>query len=326
MRITNLMMTNNAIQNMADNLEKVSNLQSKIASNKQFQVPSDDPLRASTSLNLRSQLQTLESYSDTAALSENWMTASDNAFDQLEQIAIRANDLILSGLNDTLSGSERAQTLGAEMHDTLSGSERAQTLGAEMQELIAETVEIGNTSVNGQYIFSGYQVNQKAFSLTDAAAPLLDYAGNPFTPKVANYLGDTGVMQRSLGPDQSVALNVRGDQAILGFLQNLIVASNALIQNNVHNTSDPLTLEASLGNLKTSIDTLDQYRTSNGARLRQVTSASNFLESVKLETESLLSENAESIALLANQQNTYEAVLEVSQRAISALSLFDYLR
>jgi len=318
MRITNLMMTNNAIQNMADNLEKVSNLQSKIASNKQFQVPSDDPLRASTSLNLRSQLQTLESYSDTAALSENWMTASDNAFDQLEQIAIRANDLILSGLNDTLSGSERAQTLGAEM-----------------QELIAETVEIGNTSVNGQYIFSGYQVNQKAFSLTDAAAPLLDYAGNPFTPKVANYLGDTGVMQRSLGPDQSVALNVRGDQAILGFLQNLILASNALTQNNVHNTgdplTDPLTLESSLGNLKTSIDTLDQYRTSNGARLRQVTSASNFLESVKLETESLLSENedinlAESIALLANQQNTYEAVLEVSQRAISALSLFDYLR
>lgn len=318
MRITNLMMTNNAIQNMAENLEKVSNLQSKIASNKRFQVPSDDPVHASTSLNLRSQLQTLESYSDTAALTENWMTATDNAFDQLEQIAIRANDLILSGLNDTLSGSERAQTLGAEM-----------------QELIAETVEIGNTSVNGQYIFSGYQVNQKAFSLTDAAAPLLDYAGNPFTPKVANYLGDTGVMQRSLGPDQSVALNVRGDQAILGFLQNLITASNALTQNNIHNTgnplTDPLTLESSLGNLKTSIDTLDQYRTSNGARLRQVTSASNFLETVKLETESLLSENedinlAESIALLANQQNTYEAVLEVSQRAISALSLFDYLR
>jgi flagellar hook-associated protein 3 FlgL len=318
MRITNLMMTNQAIQNMAKNLEKVSNLQSKIASNKQFQVPSDDPLHASTSLNLRSQLQTLESYSETASLTENWQTATDNAFDQLEQIAVRANELILSGLNDTLSGSERANTLGAEM-----------------QELIAEAVEVGNTSVNGQYIFSGYQVNQKAFSLTDAAAPLLDYAGNPFTPKVANYLGDTGVIQRSLGPDQSVALNVRGDQAILGFLQNLIVASNALTQNNVRNTgnplTDPLTLESSLGNLKISIDTLDQYRTSNGARLRQVTSASNFLESVKLETQNLLSENedinlAESISLLANQQTTYEAVLEVSQRAISALSLFDYLR
>jgi flagellin-like hook-associated protein FlgL len=65
--------------------------------------------------------------------------------------------------------------------------------------------------------------------------------------------------------------------------------------------------------------------------LRQVESAANFLETVKLETKSMLSKNedtnmAEGIALLANQQTTYEAVLEVSQRAISALSLFDYLR
>jgi flagellar hook-associated protein 3 FlgL len=318
MRITHRMMAENAIQNMTENLEKVSKMQSKIASNKQFQVPSEDPVHASTSLNLRSHLQTLESYTDTAALTGNWMTASDNAFDQLEQIAVRANNLILNGLTDTFSGSERAQTLAAEM-----------------KELIAEAVEVGNTSVNGQYIFSGYQVNQKAFALTDSPTPLLDYAGNSFTPQVVSYLGDQGVMQRNLGPDQSVALNVRGDQAILGFLQNLIVASNALTQNNVRNTgnpvTDPLTLESALGGLKTSLDTLDQYRISNGARLRQVDLASSFLESVKLETKSLLSENedinlAESITLLANQQTTYQAVLEVSQRAISALSLFDYLQ
>jgi hypothetical protein len=35
---------------------------------------------------------------------------------------------------------------------------------------------------------------------------------------------------------------------------------------------------------------------------------------------------AEGIALLANQETTYNAVLEVSQRAISALSLFDYFK
>ena len=79
------------------------------------------------------------------------------------------------------------------------------------------------------------------------------------------------------------------------------------------------------------MDTISQYRASNGARMREVDSAANFLESVKIETKSMLSENedlnmAEGIALLANQQTTYEAVLEVSQRAISALSLFDYLR
>lgn len=318
MRITSQMMTDNAIQNMADNLERVSKLQGKLTSGKQFQAASEDPTHASASLSLRSHLQTLDSYTDAAEMTQNWMAASDNAFDQLEQIAVRANNLILRGLNDSLSGSERALSLASEMRD-----------------LVNSAVEIGNSSVNGQYIFSGYQVNQKAFELTDSPIPLLDYQGNPFTPKTVAYLGDQGNMQRNLGPDQSVTLNVRGDQAILGFLQNLILASNALTQNNIKDTgnpvTDPLTLQSTLSGLKSSLATLDQYRTSNGARLRQVESAANFLETIKLETKSLLSENedtnmAEGIALLSNQQTTYEAVLEVSQRAISALSLFDYLR
>lgn len=318
MRITNRMMAENAIQNMADNMEKVSKLQTRVSTEKQFQVPSDDPSRASTSLSLRSHLQTLESYTNAAESTQNWMAANDNAFDQLEQIAVRANDLILRGLTDTLSGTERATSLGPEM-----------------QSLVNAATEIGNTSVNGQFIFSGYRVNQKAFELTDSPTPLLDYQGNSFTPKTVAYLGDQGMIQRNLGPDQTVPLNVRGDQAILGFLQNLIVASNALLQNNVRDTgnpaTDPLTLQSTLTGIKSSIDTLNQYRTSNGTRMRQVDSAASFLESVKIETKSLLSENedinmAEGIALLTNQQTNYQAVLEVSQRAISALSLFDYLR
>lgn len=318
MRITNKMMSDNAIRNMADNLERVNKLQTKLASGKEFQTVSDDPARASASLSLRSHLQTLESFTHAAELTRNWMTASDYAFEELEQLAVRANDLILKGLNDSLSGSERALSLGSEM-----------------QALVNAAVEIGNTSVNGQYIFSGYQVNQKAFELTDSPTTLNDYQGNPFTPKVVNYLGDSGSMQRNLGPDQSVTLNVRGDQAILGFVQNLILATNALTQNNIRKTgdpvNDPLTLESALSGLESSLETLDQYRTSNGARMRQVESAASFLEAVKTETKSLISQNedvnmAEGIAQLANQQTTYEAVLEVSQRAISALSLFDYLR
>lgn len=45
-------------------------------------------------------------------------------------------------------------------------------------------------------------------------------------------------------------MNVRGDQAILGFLQNLILATNALTQNNITDTgnptTDPLTLQSVL--------------------------------------------------------------------------------
>jgi len=318
MRITNMMMVDTAIQNMADNLERTSKLQTRVSTMKQFQNVSDDPARASASLSLRSSLRTLESYSDTASVTQNWMTASDNALNQLEEISIRASDLVLRGLNDSFSGSERAVAMGTEM-----------------KSLIDKAIEIGNTSVNGKFIFSGYQVNQKAFELVDSPTTIVDYLGNTVTPKVVNYLGDQGSMQRNLGPDQSVNLNVRGDQAILGFIQNLVLASNALTQNNVHNTNnpvtDPLTLQSSLTGLQSSLTTINQFRTSNGAKLRQVETASSFLETVKIETKSLLSQKedtnlAEGIALLTNQQTTYQAVLEVSQRAISALSLFDFMK
>jgi len=317
MRITNMMMVNNAIQNMNDNQEKLSKLQTKVATQKQFQTASENPVNASASLSLRSNMRTLESYSDTAAATSNWMNTSDFALNQLEEIGVQASKLILRGLNDSLSASERFVSLATEMNS-----------------LIEKAVEIGNTSVNGQFIFSGYKVDQKAFELVDSPTTILDYQGNTVTPKVVNYLGDQGSMQRNLGPDQSVTMNVRGDQAIQGFIENLISASNALIQNNIHGTSVPPaapTLQETLTGVKSSADIVNQYRTSNGARMRQVESASNFLETVKIETANLLSQKedtnmAEGIALLSNQQTTYQAVLEVSQRAISALSLFDYMR
>ncbi len=308
MRITHRMMADNATQHMSENLEKLGKLQGRLTSGKQFQVASEDPARASVSLSLRSNLRTLQSYADTTETTKNWMTATDDAFDKLDEIGIRATNLILRGINDSLSGSERANSLATEM-----------------QELLNHAVELGNTSVNDQHIFSGYQVNSKAFELVDAATPLLDYQGVAFTPKVVNYLGDTGMMQRNLGPDQSVALNVRGDQAISGILQNMIVAGNALCQN------DTTTLQTVLTSLRSSFTTMGEFRTSNGARLRQAESAATFLDTIQVETKSLLSKNedmnmAEGIALLANQQTTYDAILQVSQRAISALNLFDYLR
>jgi flagellar hook-associated protein 3 FlgL len=319
MRITNLMMVNNAIQNIADNQEKLSKLQTRVATQKQFQTASEDPVRASASLSLRSNLRTLESYSDTAATTSNWMNTTDYALDKLEQIGIQAADLILRGLNDSLSDSERYTALATEMND-----------------LINQAVEIGNTSVNGQFIFAGYQVDQKPFELgVDTLTTLVDYNGGSFNPRVVNYTGDTGSMQRSLGPDQMVTMNMPGSPSILTFIQDLITTSTALTQGNIHLPLEPgftlPTLQESLTKVQSSTNLINANRTSNGARVRQVESASNFLETVKIETMDLLSQKedanlAEGIALLTNQQTTFQAVLEVSQRAISALSLFDYMR
>ncbi len=320
MRITNKMMMDNAVQSMSENLDKMSKLQTKISSTKDFQYASEDPARASASLSLRSNLRSLESYSATASNTQDWMTATDMAFEKLDQIAVQAQNLILGGLNDTMTDSERANSIGSQL-----------------QTLVNQALELGNSTDNGQYIFSGVNINQKAFVLTDSTGiPTVPPTANPTLVK---FQGDTttpttGLIQRSLGPDQTVTLNVRGDQAIQAFLQSLLDANNAVKQNQIHDPGTlpgTPTLQTSLAGLQSSLITMDQFRASNGARMRQVESASNFLDTVKIETSSLLSQKedtnmAEAIAMLENQKTSYQAVLEVSKRAISALTLFDYLQ
>ncbi len=313
MRITSQMTVNNAIQHISESLEKMDKLSSQIDTGKQFQNASEDPVNASLSLSLKSNLRTINSFVDTAAVTGDWMNATDYAMQNLGDLATRANSLILRGLNETMSGKDRATTLGAEMKD-----------------LANQAIDLGNTQSNGQYIFAGFQVNTKPFVIeNDNTVPVYnDYLGNTnIIPQKVTYFGDTGSMQRSLGPDQSVTLNIRGDQAIQQFIQNLVKASEAMTQN----PYDRASLQTAMAGLQSSISVLDQNRTSNGTRMRQVETSAAYLEQVKIETKSLLSKKedanvAEAIALLSNQKTTYQAVLEVSQRAISSVNLFDYLK
>ncbi len=94
MRITNQMMVHHAIQRMSDNVDMISKLQDKVSTGKRFQNASEDPARASVSLGLQSHLRALDTYSQVAASTQDWMLASDSAFDRMEQIAIQANQLI----------------------------------------------------------------------------------------------------------------------------------------------------------------------------------------------------------------------------------------
>ncbi len=308
MRVTNRMSTDNAVRHMSESLEQLHKLQEKGASGKNFNYASENPTGASLSLNLRSTLKTSQAYLDTASLTYDWMGASEFALQQMEDLAIRAKNLSLAGLNDTLGADERISALAVEV-----------------DAILKEAVDVANTNHKGQYIFAGFQINTAPIELQtyDPADPLYDPA-NP-GKQHAEYLGDGGVMQRSLGPSQSITMNMNANNEIRPFLDALIDIRDAL------NNNDTAALRTALGVLESSVNGLDQMRTSNGARQRQVTSASEYLEKTQIELSSLLSQNedanmAETISLMRNQEITYQAVLEVGSRAISALNLFEYLR
>lgn len=293
MRITNQMMTNGAIRHIQENQEAMHRLQERIASGKNFEYSSDDPVGASASLGLRSSVRTLQSYIDGNTVNGDWMNATDFAMQEMEKVANRAISLVQRGLNDTLGAPERANAIAPEM-----------------DALLNQALEIGNSTHNNQYLFSGYRVNTRPFSITGSTV---------------NYQGDAGLMQRTLAPNQTVSVNLRGDQTFQAFMQTIADARDALQAN------DMVSLRNALTGLQSGLTTMDQQRTAHGARMRQVQAAAEYLEKAQLEAKSLLSKKedvnlAEAIAMLKGQENAYQAVLEVSQRAISATSLFDMLR
>lgn len=294
MRITHQMTANNAIRNMSDNLEKLSHYQARAGSGKTFQAVSDQPDAAGQALKLRSRLQTLAGYHDTTSQAKEWLDANEMALQGLEDLATSAASAITRGLNATFSADERAGAMATEMDN-----------------LLARALAVGNSSHKGQYLFSGYQTGTQPFSQPD--------------PNTVLYSGDRNQITVRVGPAETLAVNFDGDSLLSPLLNQLIAARNAFSAN------DLTALRGSLAQIQSSLANITEAHAENGVRARQAQAADSRLNDSLYEVERMLANRedvdlAEAVTLLRNQETTYQAVLEVSQRAISALNLFEYLR
>lgn len=292
MRVTHRMMMESAIRNMDDNLAALYKLQQKASTQKEFQRSSDDPSTVSTALTLRSTIEINKSYVNTTEFTDDWMSATDNALDQMLKIAKDAIKNTQTGLSDTEGEAERA------------------TLANTLNSLLQESIDVVNTKHLGSYIFAGFSTTTVPYTLDDAST--------------VTYHGDTGIMLRNIGPSQTISQNMIGETYFRDLFDGLISARDAL------NSNDDDAIQLALGNLESALDLVNQGITLNATRQNQVQLSQERLESTKTNLEILLSDKedanlTEVASLLTNQESTYQIVLEVSNRAISALSLFDLM-
>ena len=312
MRITNQMISDANTKYMLEGLENVNRAQQRLNSQKLFDTPSEDPVAASFSLNLSSSLRSMKTFQEATAVVGEWMNGTDLAFQQMNDVSLRATNLVLGGLNDTIGAEERT------------------TMAAELDSMITQALDIANSKHDGQYLFSGFRTDTQPFELIDhSQPPNLDPTYVDPDTGVAlyevRYNGDDGQMQRSINVGQNVVQNVTGRDAFLGFIKRLVQAREALRAN------DTTVLDDSLAGLKTTTSTMSSMQGASGSRWRQVQSTSDFLVQSAQETERLISQNedinlAEGITELRKQESSYQVVMEVTSRAISAMTLFDYLR
>jgi flagellar hook-associated protein 3 FlgL len=285
------MMTENTIRSLNGNQDQINKIQQQISSGKLIQTPSEDPINASLSLQLKTSLSVSKGYQQTAALAKDWMSTADTSLDKLEELGSNAQNILLSGLNDTADASLRASSLAPEL-----------------SAIITQIVDLGNSKYMDNYVFSGVKVDTPAFD------------ANTFA-----YQGISKTMYRSIGQNNKLVLNINGDEAISPLLQAVINARDQLAANDTTN------LPNTLNDLKNALNTLTTARSANAARMQQVDDTISYLEKSDSGITAILTEKedtnmAEADSTLLSYQNTYQTVLEVGSRTLSALNLFDYLQ
>lgn len=303
MRITTQTMLDDSIGYMTDNLERLTQLQTRVASGKLIQTPADNPTVAVAGLNMRSTIASNQAYIDTSYVTKDWLNANELALKDLVDIGTRAYTLSEQALSDTLGPAER------------------DGIAQELAGILQHAVDVGNTQHEDKYIFAGFQVKTKPFTLGPAVPATI-----PATYAVtANYTAPAGTMTQSIAPSQTMPINVDPDIP-KQFMDQLANVHSALVAQPFNTAA----LQTALGNLYTALGGVKDARTTNGARQHQLDAEMSRLDQMDVALKNLLSHKedvnmAEAISQLNRQQTIYQTSLQVGSKSVTQ-SLFDYLR
>ena len=177
MRVTTSILYDRFSSYLSTNLNKLLDVQSQLSSGKRITKPSDDAIGIGQVLDYKVTLNAVAQYSRNTDRGLKTLGFTDQALGTAGDLMLRVKELALSESNDTATADTRLST------------------SHEVQNLLGELISLGNTNLDGNYIFSGFQTNTKPF----------DSSGT--------YQGDTGSMKIYIDKATKKEINVTGDSA-----------------------------------------------------------------------------------------------------------------
>ena len=299
MRVSTNSKANGLLINLQQTARRIEELQNQLATGKRFQVPSEDPNATRDSMELRTVGTEVEQYLKNANDGAGWLETTDIALDQLGSVFSNAKDLAIYGANDSLP------------------AESKMALAQKGRQLIAQAVQIANSTHGSRYIFAGYSTGTKPYALNadgvtvTRAAPL--DAGQDIT--------------RQVGDGEQVTINVTGDT--LQGTSNIFDALKGLVQDlEAGNSSSLSTTRAA--EIEAAGDHILEMRARVGAKVNRMEAVQDQLQGIQINFTSLLSkaEDADiprALIDLKVAQSAYETALAVGARIIPP-TLVDFLR
>ncbi len=132
-----------------------------MATQKQINSISDDPIGMAQVLGIQESLDSLEQYSTNIDMGITWLNGVEESLDSVQEQILEMKTLCLQLANASVSASERADAV-----ETIEGK-------------IDQILNLMNTQVNGSYIFGGTDTNTIPFAYDDPDNPTsVIYLGN----------------------------------------------------------------------------------------------------------------------------------------------------
>lgn len=299
-RITNLMLSQGVLSDLAAAKARQSQTQHKLSSGREITRPSDDPFATNRALALRGDVEGVRQHRRNADDALTWQTITDVALGKVTDFTQRARELVVQGASDSAGPAARA------------------SLAAEIDQLIEAVKQEANASYAGRYVLAG------------TATTTRPYAAGPGDA----YAGDAGVIAREIGPGVAVVVNVTAD-AVLGSgggdgrLLDVLRGVAAHLRGGTPADAEALRNGDLIG-LDRGIDELNRVRASVGATMNRLQTATARLAETEEATVRLLSgvedaDMAKAMVDFSMQQATYHAALRSGANVVQA-SLLDFLR
>ena len=220
--------TNSVDNGMIAQMQNLTNqevqLQAQVSTGLSITAPSDAPSTYANVMAEDSQSQAINQYSSNATTALAIGQATSSALTQVKAVA------------------DSASQIGIVSSGTLTASEMT-AYGTQVDQLLQETVQLGNTQFNNNYLFSGTAVTTAPFAVTkDASGNItaVTYAGN--NSQAAIPISSTS----NVTPGSDATTN----QGLASFMNNLIALRDAL------NAGDSTAVSTAQSNLSTTENTI----------------------------------------------------------------------
>ncbi len=152
MRITNNMMANRLLYNLANNLTNMTNLNRMTSDGKRVHRPSDDPVSIAKILKFNTDLGEIEQYKRNITDALGMYKVAESAIQDMESAIARIRDLTVQAANSATLAPEDMEKIKSEV-----------------KELKKHLVSAGNFSYAGKYVFSGHQSDKPLFKTVNVA-------------------------------------------------------------------------------------------------------------------------------------------------------------